>query len=229
VDARGGNKETGGLAVKQAGEATFAQAAGYAAKSGEFTKPYLDNMEARFEKQGHITVRALRALEPGDAYVTFRDTVLKMKTFFANPEGEYGDTLDDTNVRFNHFLAFEKPTKEDVKRTTVGVEVAERLVDSHFAMQIEKRAKAERAAVAAAANEKRDPTSLRNEISAGAVAFLRTAYGNKEARKATATDLITAGAASIAAILQAVPVPDAHLAQTERLQMIEPACDLLRR
>lgn len=195
-------EETGGLAVKQGGEATFAQAAGYAAKSGEFATPYLDNMEARFEKQNRISVRALRALEPGDAYVTFRDTVLKMKTFFANPEGEYGETLDELELQVNHFLAFAKPTKEEVKKTGVLVEVAERLSDARFARIIEGRAKDERAAIVKLANEKKDPTSLRNEISAGAVAFLRAAYGG--AKKATSTDLITAGAASVAAIMQAM-------------------------
>lgn len=195
-------EETGGLAVKQGGEATFAQAAGYAAKSGEFSTPYLDNMEARFEKQNRISVRALRALEPGDAYVTFRDTVVKMKTFFANPEGEYGETLDELELQVNHFLAFAKPTKEEVKKTGVLVEVAERLADSHFAKIIEQRAKDERAAIVKLANEKKDPTSLRNEISAGSVAFLRAAYGS--GKKATATDLITAGAASVAAIMQAM-------------------------
>lgn len=202
-------EETGGLAVKQVGEATFAQAAGYAAKSGEFTTPYLDNMEARFEKQSRITVRALRALEPGDAYVTFRDTVLKMKTFYANPEGEYGDGLDNFNLRVNHFLAFDKPTQENIRSEAVGVEIAERLVDLKFAQIVESRAQEARALVAKAATEKRDPTTLRDEISAGSVAFLRTAYGtpeaNKEAiKKASATDLITAGAVSIAAILQAM-------------------------
>jgi hypothetical protein len=44
---------------------------------------------------------------------------------------------------------------------------------------------------------------LRNEISAGSVAFLRAAYGTS-GKKAPATDLITAGAASIAAIMQAM-------------------------
>jgi hypothetical protein len=195
-------EETGGLAVKQGGEATFAQAAGYAAKSGEFSTPYLDNMEARFEKQNRISVRALRALEPGDAYVTFRDTVVKIKTFFANPEGEYGSTLDELERQVNHFLAFAKPTKEDVKKTGVLVEVAERLADSHFAKIVEQRAKDERAAIVKLANEKTDPTRLRNEISAGSVAFLRAAYGG--GKKATPTDLITAGAASIAAIMQAM-------------------------
>lgn len=195
-------EETGGLAVKQGGEATFAQAAGYAAKSGEFSTPYLDNMEARFEKQNRISVRALRALEPGDAYVTFRDTVVKMKTFFANPEGEYGETLDELELQVNHFLAFAKPTKEEVKKTGVLVEVAERLADSHFTKIVEQRAKDERAAIVKLANDKKDPTSLRNEISAGSVAFLRAAYGS--GKKATATDLITAGAASVAAICQAM-------------------------
>lgn len=195
-------EETGGLAVKQGGEATFAQAAGYAAKSGEFSTPYLDNMEARFEKQNRISVRALRALEPGDAYVTFRDTVVKIKTFFAKPEGEYGSTLDELELQVNHFLAFAKPTKEDVKKTGVLVEVAERLADSHFAKIVEQRAKDERAAIVKLANEKTDPTRLRNEISAGSVAFLRAAYGG--GKKATPTDLITAGAASIAAIMQAM-------------------------
>src|SRR6185437_5494052 len=58
------------LAVDSAGVGHFAQAAGYAAKSGEFATPYLDNMEARFEKQERITLRNLRALDVGEAYVT---------------------------------------------------------------------------------------------------------------------------------------------------------------
>jgi type IV secretory system conjugative DNA transfer VirD4/TraG family protein len=195
-------EETGGLAVKQAGEATFAQMAGYAAKAGEFTTPYLDNMEARFEKQSRITVRALRALEPGDAYVTFRDTVLKVKMFFANPEGEYGDTLDALQLQVNHFLKFDKPTTEEIKKTGVLVDLAERLADSNVARVVEQRAREARAVIAKLAAEKKDPTRLRSEIAAGSVAFLRAAYGG--GKKASAIDLITAGAASIAAILKAM-------------------------
>jgi intracellular multiplication protein IcmO len=80
--------ETAKLAVDSAGVGHFAQVSGFAAKSGEFSKPYLDNMEARFEKQERITVRNLRALNVGEAYITFRDTVLKVQTFHAFPEGE---------------------------------------------------------------------------------------------------------------------------------------------
>lgn len=193
---------TAKLAVESAGKGQFARVSGYAAKSGEFSTPYLDNMEARFEEQERITVRNLRALGVGEAYVTWRDSVFKVKTFHAHPEGEYGKTLKQLELRANHFLAFTKPTKEEVKKTGVLVEVAERLSDSRFAQIIEGRAKDERAAIVKLANEKKDPTSLRNEISAGSVAFLRAAYGS--GKKATPTDLITAGAASIAAIMQAM-------------------------
>ncbi|MGY3581853.1 hypothetical protein ACVIGB_000076 [Bradyrhizobium sp. USDA 4341] len=193
---------TAKLAVESAGVGHFAQVAGYAAKSGEFATPYLDNMEARFEKQERITVRNLRALGVGEAYVTWRDSVFKIKTFHAGPEFEYGKSLKELELRANHFLAFSKPTKEEVKKTGVLVDVAERLDDPRFAKIIEQRAKEERAAIAKLAAEKRDPTTLRNEISAGAVAFLRAAYG--DGKKASSTDLITAAAASIAAIGQAM-------------------------
>lgn len=194
---------TAKLAVDSAGVGHFAQVGGYAAKSGEFATPYLDNMEARFEKQERITVRNLRALGVGEAYVTWRDSVFKVKTFHAHPEGEYGKSLKQLELRANHFLAFTKPTKEEVKKIGVLVDVAERLDDPRFAQIIENRAKDERAAIVKLANEKKDPTALRNEISAGSVAFLRAAYGTA-GKKASATDLITAGAASIAAIMQAM-------------------------
>ena len=194
---------TAKLAVDSAGKGSFARVSGYAAKSGEFSTPYLDNMEARFEEQERITVRNLRALGVGEAYVTWRDSVFKVKTFHAHPEGEYGKSLKQLELRANHFLAFTKPTKEEVKKIGVLVDVAERLDDPRFAQIIENRAKDERAAIVKLAGEKKDPTSLRNEISAGSVAFLRAAYGTA-GKKASATDLVTAGAASIAAIMQAM-------------------------
>jgi intracellular multiplication protein IcmO len=193
---------TAKLAVDSAGTGQFATVSGFAAKAGEFSKPYLDNMEARFEKQERITVRNLRALGVGEAYVTWRDSVFKIRTFHAHPEGEYGKSLKQLELRANHFLAFSKPTKEEVKKTGVLVDIAERLDDPRFAQIVESRAKDERAAIARLAAEKKDPTSLRNEISAGAVAFLRAAYG--DGKKATSTDLVSAGAASIAAICQAM-------------------------
>lgn len=193
---------TAKLAVDSAGKGSFARVGGFAAKSGEFATPYLDNMEARFEEQERVTVRNLRALGVGEAYVTWRDSVFKVKTFHAHPEGEYGIDLKQLQLRANHFLAFTKPTKEEVKRIGVLVDVAERLDDPRFAQIIEKRAKDERAAIVKLVNESRDPTSLRNEISAGSVAFLRAAYGN--GRRASSTDLVTAGAVSIAAICQAM-------------------------
>jgi intracellular multiplication protein IcmO len=70
---------TAKLAVDSAGKGQFAKVSGFAAKSGEFSKPYLDNMEARFEEQERITVRNLRALGVGEAYVTWRDSVFKVK------------------------------------------------------------------------------------------------------------------------------------------------------
>lgn len=197
-------EQTAKLAVEAAGRASFAKAAGFAAKSGEFATPYLDNMEARFEEQERISVRNLRALGVGEAYVTWRDSVLKVKTFHAYPEGEYATSLKLLALRANHFLAFAKPTKEEVKKVGVLTEVAERLDDPGFARIVERRAKEERARVVQAAAEGRDPRALRGEIAAGAVAFLRAAYGGKDARKASATDLVTASAAAIAAIMQAM-------------------------
>ncbi|MBR0734980.1 TraM recognition domain-containing protein [Bradyrhizobium japonicum] len=215
---------TAKLAVDSAGKGQFAKVSGFAAKSGEFSKPYLDNMEARFEEQERITVRNLRALGVGEAYVTWRDSVFKVKTFHAFPEGEYGDGIAALELRANHFIAFAKPTKEEVKKIGVLTDVAERLDDVFFASKIEERAKEARAAVVKAANEKRDPTMLRNEISAGSVAFLRAAYGDKDKRKATATDLITAGAASIAAIMQAMQKQgDKFAADVRKLEGLGPA------
>lgn len=193
---------TAKLAVDSAGKGSFARVSGYAAKSGEFSTPYLDNMEARFEEQERVTVRNLRALGVGEAYVTWRDSVFKVKTFHAYPEGEYGADLKQLQLRANHFLAFSKPTKEEVKKIAVLVDVAERLDDPRFARIIESRAGEERSAITRLVNERLDPTSLRNEIQAGSVAFLRAAYGN--GRRASSTDLATAGAVSIAAICRAM-------------------------
>jgi hypothetical protein len=67
---------------------------------------------------------------------------------------------------------------------------------------VERRARDERSAIVKLVNERRDPASLRSEIAAGSVAFLRAAYGGR--KKASSTDLITAGAASVAAICRAM-------------------------
>jgi hypothetical protein len=193
---------TAKLAVDSAGKGNFARVSGFAANSGEFATPYLDNMEARFEEQERVTVRNLRALGVGEAYVTWRDSVFKVKTFHAHPEGEYGADLKRLALRANHFLAFSKPTKEEVKKIGILVDVAERLDDPRFARIIENRAREERLAVTKMVNERRDPTNLRNEIAAGSVAFLRAAY--RDGKRASSTDLVTAGAVAIAAICQAM-------------------------
>jgi hypothetical protein len=84
----------------------------------------------------------------------------------------------------------------------VLTDVAERLDDPRFARIIESRAGEERAAVLKLVNEKTDPTALRNEIAAGSVAFLRVADGG--GKNVSSTNLVTASAASIAAICQAM-------------------------
>ncbi|WFU75510.1 hypothetical protein [Bradyrhizobium sp. CB2312] len=57
-------EDDGKARLRHAGKGSFARVSGFAAKSGEFATPYLDNMEARFEEQDRMTVRS----EPAERY-----------------------------------------------------------------------------------------------------------------------------------------------------------------
>jgi hypothetical protein len=187
-------EQTAKLAIDSGGEGLKAQIGGWSGQSGEMSTTYNDSMEARVEKTSRISALDLRALEPGEAIVTWHDKFFKVQTFHAFPEGEY-DNLAELELRVNHFIAVAKPTPSDVKKEETLPQIAEKLQDARFAQIVEQRARDERGAIEKAAADKRDPAKMKSEIACAAVAFLRA---NKKTGQNG--DYLTASCAALAAI-----------------------------
>jgi hypothetical protein len=206
-------EQTAKLAIDSGGEGMKAQIGGWAGKSGEMSTTYNDSMEARVEKTSRISALDLRALEPGEAIVTWHDKFFKVQTFHAFPEGEY-ENLAELELRVNHFIAVAKPTPSDVKKEETLPQIAEKLQDARFAQIVEQRARDERGAIEKAAADKRDPAKMKSEIACAAVAFLRA---NK--KTGPQGDYLTASCAAIAAVTLA-QIADAN-AFTREVRRVE--------
>jgi hypothetical protein len=162
-------------------------------------------MEARVERVTRINPTDLRALNPGQAFVTWHDKYFKIKTFYTNPEGEYED-LKNRELRANHFIPVSRPNPVDVVKQNLLPEIAERLCDPGHAKRMEEAARKARAGIEKLAAEKRDPLKIPGEVLCGAVSYLRSRGKSANSKVNTPTlqtDLITAACSSIAAVLLA--------------------------
>jgi hypothetical protein len=199
------NEMTGKLAVDSAGEGYKAHVGGFTGRAGEMNTSYADNMEARVERVTRINPTDLRALNPGQAFVTWHDKYFKIKTFYTNPEAEYDD-LKNLELRANHFIAVSRPNPVDVIKQNLLPEIAGRLCDLGHIKRLEEAARKARAGIEKAASEKRDPIKIPGEIFCGAVSYVRSrgkSAGTKLNTPTLQTDLITAACSSIAAVLLA--------------------------
>jgi hypothetical protein len=188
-------EQTAKLAIESAGKGMKAQLQGWSGKSGELRTSYNDSMEARAEMVDRISALDLRALGVGEAMLIWHDQFFKVQTFHAFPEGEYEDDLPQLELRVNHFIPVARPNPADVKKEATLPLIAEKLADAKFAMIVESRAKEERAAIEKAAEQKRDPAKMKNEIACASVAFLRA-----NRKTGPGGDYLTASCAAIAAI-----------------------------
>jgi hypothetical protein len=199
------NEMTGKLAVDSAGEGYKAHVGGFTGRAGEMNTSYADNMEARVERVTRINPTDLRALNPGQAFVTWHDKYFKIKTFYTNPEGEYAN-LKGLELRANHFIPVQRPNPVDVVKQNLLPEIAERLCDPGHAKRLEEEARKIRAQIEKMATEKRDAIRIPGEVPCGAVAYLRAKGKSANSKLNNASlqaDLITAACASIAAVLLA--------------------------
>jgi hypothetical protein len=202
-------EQTAKLAIS-GGEGLKAQIGGW---SGQMSTTYNDSMEARVEKTSRISALDLRALEPGEAIVTWHNKFFKVQTFHAFPEGEY-ENLAELELRVNHFIAVARPRPEDIVKEASIPQIAEKLNDARFAQLVEKMAREQRDVIEQAAAQKRDPARMKSEIACASVAFLRA---NK--KTGPLGDYLTASCAAIAAVTLA-QIADAN-AFTREVRSVE--------
>ncbi len=117
---------TGKLAVDSAGRAMRAQVGGYAGTSGEVGINYRDTMDARIETLDKINFADLKAQSEGEMHITFKDTVVRAKGFYANPESAVDKKK--LKLRANHFIKVPKPDFEELERARKMPEIMNRLL-----------------------------------------------------------------------------------------------------
>jgi intracellular multiplication protein IcmO len=191
---------TAKLAVESAGKGWKTQVQRFEGRSGETQIHYADSLEATLQEVDRINPTDLRALGPGQCYITWRDRYFKVQTFYANPEGEY-KKLPQLELRANHFIPVSRPNPSDIEAATTLPLIAEALADAAHAKELSDEAKAERTKIEAAAGRKTDPSTIRQEIPAVAVAINRAVVASSKGRAPTGTDYLQGACAAVAAVL----------------------------
>jgi Type IV secretory pathway, VirD4 components len=131
--------ETAELAVKAGGKAFRAQLSTYEGESKEFQgRAYKDNMQAGVQEVDRINPLDLKAQGEGEMHVIHKEYVIRVKSFYANPEGSLN--TKKLLLRTNHFITVEKPDADDIAKDQRMPEIVARLVSKDFASQMKLEA-----------------------------------------------------------------------------------------
>jgi intracellular multiplication protein IcmO len=131
--------ETAELAVKAGGKAFRAQLGSYEGEAREFQgRAYKDNMQAGLQEVDRINPLDLKAQGEGEMHVIHKEYVIRVKSFYANPEGSVD--VKKLNLRTNHFITVEKPDADDIAKDQRMPEIVARLVSKEFAGQMKLEA-----------------------------------------------------------------------------------------
>jgi intracellular multiplication protein IcmO len=131
--------ETADLAVKAGGKAFRAQLGTYEGESREFQgRAYKDNMQAGLQEVDRINPLDLKAQGEGEMHVIHKEYVIRVKSFYANPEGSVD--VKKLSLRTNHFITVEKPDADDIAKDQRMPEIVARLVSKEFAGQMKLEA-----------------------------------------------------------------------------------------
>lgn len=126
--------ETAKIAVDAGGKAYRAHVAGYEGKAKEIqSRAYADNMNAQLTEVDRINPLDLKAQGEGEMHLIHKEYVIRLKSFYANPEGSVN--TKNLRLRPNHFITVEKPDAEDIAKDQRMPEILAMFLNKDFAQQ----------------------------------------------------------------------------------------------
>ena len=90
------------LFTKSIGEAVVSKTSGFSYEQGLINQTYMDQRNVSLSKINRGDSRDLKNQLPGEAHILFKDTVVRAKMFYVNPQ-------DAKSLRLNHFLRVAPP------------------------------------------------------------------------------------------------------------------------
>lgn len=114
--------ETAKIAVDAGGKAYRAHLSGYEGAAKEVqSRAYTDNMNAQLTEVDRINPLDLKAQGEGEMHLIHKEYVIRLKSFYANPEGAVN--TKNLRLRPNHFITVEKPDAEDIAKDQRAPEI----------------------------------------------------------------------------------------------------------
>ena len=107
-------QETAKLFVDAGGQAIVSKVSGFEHHSSEVTgSNYRQKEDAGFEKADRIHTTDLKAQGEGEMHVLFQDKLVRLKGFYANPEG----SVEKGKLRLsaNHFIKVPRPNPSEIE------------------------------------------------------------------------------------------------------------------
>lgn len=127
--------ETADLAVKAGGKAFRAHMGGYEGEAKEIqSRSYKDTMNASVTEVDRINPLDLKAQNEGEMHVIHKEYVIRVKSFYANPDGNIN--VNNLKLRTNHFITVEKPDADDIAKDQRLPEIVAKLASKDFAEQM---------------------------------------------------------------------------------------------
>lgn len=112
--------ETWDFFNKSAGEAYVTQVESFSSQGSGMSSSYQDTKGAKLEKRSRIDLQDLKEQGVGEFHIFFRSTIVRGKSFFANPQPTKA-------IRLNHFLRVDLPKDLDLYTFVKGIEDAQML------------------------------------------------------------------------------------------------------
>ncbi|MCK4608481.1 MAG: TraM recognition domain-containing protein [Gammaproteobacteria bacterium] len=101
--------ETWDFFMKTAGESYVSQVESFQTDSRSMTNQYMDTRSAKMEKRSRIDLLDLKEQAVGEVHIFFRSTIVRARTFYANPKPV-------KTMRLNQFVKVDAPS-DSLKRT----------------------------------------------------------------------------------------------------------------
>lgn len=124
--------ETAKIAVDAGGKAYRAHMGGYEGAAKEIqSRAYTDNMNAQLTEVDRINPLDLKAQGEGEMHLIHKEYVIRLKSFYANPEGAVN--TKNLRLRPNHFITVEKPDAEDIAKDQRAPEILAMFLNKDWA------------------------------------------------------------------------------------------------
>lgn len=115
--------ETWDFFQKTAGEAYVTSVENFATDGSSMLNQYMDNRSAKVEKRARIDLLDLKDQGLGEMHIFFKSTIVRAKSFFANPKPVPA-------IRLNEFVKIELPTDQALYDSTQRIHAIQKRAES---------------------------------------------------------------------------------------------------